>query len=117
MKNATFTASFKTAFKGILYAFSHEKNFKYYLMNFAAALIINLMIKVPVYCHLYYMITIAGVCSAESMNTAMEYMADYVCPEFNKIIGALKDMAAAAVLWWGLAFYIGEGAMVLKWLF
>ncbi len=116
MKNATFGASFRTAFKGIVYAALHEKNFRYYLYNFTAAFLINLIVGASLGFHLFYMITAAGVCSAECMNTAIEYMADFVCPEFNKIIGALKDMAAAAVLWWGLAFYIGEGALVIKWL-
>ncbi|MDN3493004.1 diacylglycerol kinase family protein [Winogradskyella bathintestinalis] len=43
-------------------------------------------------------ITIIGlVISIEGMNTAVEYIADFVHPEYHKKIGLIKDVAAGAV--------------------
>jgi diacylglycerol kinase (ATP) len=40
------------------------------------------------------LLTIGLVLSAEAANTAIEEMADFVHPEFNKKIGYIKDIAA-----------------------
>jgi diacylglycerol kinase (ATP) len=43
-------------------------------------------------------ITIIGlVMSIEGVNTAIEYIADFVHPEHHKKIGLIKDVAAGAV--------------------
>ena len=34
----------------------------------------------------------------ESMNTAIEYICDYSCREYNSVIGLVKDIASGAVL-------------------
>jgi len=48
------------------------------------------------------MLCIGLVVSAELFNTALEYLADFVSPEWETRIGDLKDMAAAAVLVLGI---------------
>jgi undecaprenol kinase len=40
----------------------------------------------------------AGVLAAELLNTAIETLADHLCPEFHPRIRVVKDCAAAAVL-------------------
>jgi diacylglycerol kinase (ATP) len=43
-------------------------------------------------------LAIGLVWTAEGLNTALEVLADEVCPEHNERIGRVKDVSAAAVL-------------------
>lgn len=43
-------------------------------------------------------LTIAMILGAEGLNTAVEKIADYIQPEFDKKIGFIKDIAAGAVM-------------------
>ncbi len=43
-------------------------------------------------------LAIAMVLGAEGLNTAVEKLADYVQPEFDKKIGFIKDISAGAVM-------------------
>lgn len=43
-------------------------------------------------------LTIAAIMGAEGLNTAIEKMADYIQPEFDKKIGIIKDVSAGAVM-------------------
>ncbi len=48
------------------------------------------------------------VWTAEALNTAIEYLADALCPEKNERVGKAKDLAAAGVLLAALtAVFIG----------
>jgi diacylglycerol kinase len=41
-------------------------------------------------------LAIAIVWIAEMLNTALEYFADFVSPEYNYLVGKVKDIAAGA---------------------
>jgi len=43
------------------------------------------------------------VLSVESLNTAVEKVADFIHPEFHEKIGFIKDIAAGAVMFAALA--------------
>jgi len=43
-------------------------------------------------------LAIMSVWTAEALNTAVEFLADATKPEFNRLIGDTKDVAAGAVL-------------------
>lgn len=43
------------------------------------------------------LVMIGMVLSIEGMNTAVEYIADFIHPEYHKKIGLIKDVAAGAV--------------------
>lgn len=43
-------------------------------------------------------LTIAAIMGIEGLNTAVEKMADYIQPEFDKKIGTIKDVSAGAVM-------------------
>ncbi|AOW19948.1 diacylglycerol kinase family protein [Urechidicola croceus] len=43
---------------------------------------------------LFQIIAIALVITAESANTAIEYLCDFIHPEYNKKIGFIKDISA-----------------------
>ena len=46
---------------------------------------------------LFQILAICLVLTAESLNSAIEKIADFIHPDFNKKIGIIKDMAAGAV--------------------
>jgi len=46
---------------------------------------------------MFQTLSIGLVLSVESLNTAVEKIADYIHPEFNQRIGFIKDIAAGAV--------------------
>ncbi|TRZ44945.1 diacylglycerol kinase family protein [Robertkochia solimangrovi] len=43
------------------------------------------------------LITIAVILGAEGLNTAIEKLSDFVHPDYHKVIGSVKDLAAGAV--------------------
>ena len=43
-------------------------------------------------------LTIAAILGAEGLNTAIEKVADFIQPEFDKKIGIIKDVSAGAVM-------------------
>lgn len=43
-------------------------------------------------------LTIAAIMGVEGLNTAVEKLADFVQPEFDKKIGVIKDVSAGAVM-------------------
>ncbi|NND80260.1 MAG: diacylglycerol kinase family protein [Maribacter sp.] len=95
--------SVQTFLKGFQYAFQgmrllvRERNMKFHM--FAALLVII----AAWYFHLtvvewtVILLCIGLVVSIEALNTAVEYLCDYIQPEHDAKIGSVKDIAAAAV--------------------
>ena len=48
-------------------------------------------------------LTISVIMGVEGLNTAIEKMADYIQPEFDKKIGVIKDVSAGAVMFVSIA--------------
>ena len=90
--------SFKFAFKGLRLAIRDEHNFKVH--SFAAALVITLgfYFGITTAEWLWAVVAIAMVMTAELFNSAIEKLVDLVSPGHNHKAGAIKDIAAAAVL-------------------
>lgn len=53
------------------------------------------------------------VMSIEGMNTAVEYIADFIHPEYHKKIGLIKDVAAGAVFIAGIIAVIVAGIIYI----
>lgn len=108
MKNKTFADSLKCAFRGMGYAFKTEKNFLYYAVIALGFLGLNVLCRVPLHGYLTYLITAFGVFSAEMINTSIEHLCDMEVSEIKYEVKLVKDMAAAGVLMWGIAFFLAE---------
>lgn len=108
MKNETFIQSILCAVRGFVYALKTEKNYKYYTMITFAALVINLITKVEFYCYIFQVVTSIGVFSCECVNTSIEHLCNKVTADRNQEIKLAKDIAAGAVLCWGILFFILE---------
>lgn len=112
MKNKTMFESFLCAVKGLLLALRTEKNFRFYCLHILITLPINLFLGFSGAEHLIYGVCVAGVFSAECVNTVAERLCDYLAEAYDEKIKAIKDIAAGAVLCWGIAFYIAEAIML-----
>ncbi len=108
MKNKTFWDSIKCACSGLVYAIKTEKNFKYYFVIAFVFLALNLFCNINFAGYLAYFITVGGVFSSECINTSIEHLADMQDTNIRPEIKWIKDMAAAAVLCWGFAFFACE---------
>lgn len=112
MKNKSFLSSVRCAFNGLLMAFEKERNFKIYFINVFLSLIANILLDFSTMQFLIWGVTIAGVFAAECINTAIEKLCDFMTREKDERIGYIKDVAAGAVLCWGIIFYVAEFVMV-----
>lgn len=112
MKNKNILSSIKLSFIGLFTAIKKEKNFKFYLINIIITLCLNICFGFTIIEYFIWAITIVGVFSTECINTAIEYLCNFLTEQKNDKIKIIKDISAGAVLCWGLAFYIFEIAII-----
>lgn len=108
VKNKTFLQSAACAVKGLILALRTEKNFRYYLGITLSFLLVNLLVGVEFSCYMLQAVTTMGVFSSECTNTAIERLCNRTTSEVDPEIKAIKDIAAGAVLCWGIAFFMLE---------
>ena len=108
MKNKTFLDSVKCAIKGLWYAVKTEKNFMYYSFIFSLFLILNFIFKTYYLSYVTIILFTTGVYSAECLNTSIEHFIDMKDKEIKEEIRIIKDVAAGAVLVWGIGFFASE---------
>ena len=98
MKKPPFYKSLLYSIKGIFWMLKSERNFQLEVF----ALIINLFLIVYFKLNSTDIALILLVCFlvliAETINTAIEKICDFVEPNFNKKIGIIKDISAGAVI-------------------
>ena len=103
MKNESFSLqarfnSFGYAIKGLKLLFASEHNARIHLLVTVISIGACVLLK-PSSLELIAVIFCVGlVFITELINTAIEKIADFVEPEHNEKIGAIKDLSAAAVL-------------------
>ena len=90
--------SFKYAFRGIWLVFKNENNAKIHLLATMLTIGGGLYLKIEKIDWLFISLAIALVWIMETINSAIEKLVDLTSPDFNPKAGAIKDMAAGAVL-------------------
>ncbi|SKB82995.1 diacylglycerol kinase (ATP) [Lachnospiraceae bacterium] len=113
-KNKTFLDSIICAVRGMVKAFRTEKNFAYYFCIAVFFLLLNLHLGVKSWLYIAYAIPVAGVISAELINTAVEHLCNYVSTEIHPELGIVKDIAAATVLFWGFGYFAVEIMIIMQ---
>ncbi len=108
MKNKNFLQSIKCAIRGLFFALCSEKNYKIYYIIALTFLALNLWLKVDFIAYIVWIVTVSGVFSSETFNTSIEHMVDYTDENIKPELGLIKDIAAAGVLCWGIAFFACE---------
>ena len=90
--------SFAVAFIGLKVIFMNERNFRIHLVIGLLALLACFIFGVTANEWIAVLILIAIILCAEALNTSIEYLCDYITPEFQPMIKNIKDVAAGAVL-------------------
>lgn len=90
--------SFRYAINGFLLVLKTEMNMKIHLLAAVLVVLFGVFLQVSLTEWAILLICIAMIFAAEIGNTVVEKYLDEFHPEWNKTVGALKDMAAAAVL-------------------
>ncbi|MBK5284578.1 MAG: diacylglycerol kinase family protein [Bacteroidia bacterium] len=98
-----FLKSFEYAWHGIVYTVTTQPNFRRHIVVALFAILAGW------YYHLSFtewslvLLSIGFVWTTELVNTAFEHLTDIVTPEYNELIGKVKDIAAGAVLFAAIA--------------
>ena len=72
-----------------------------------AVTVLGFLFQISIQEWLFQIIAIALVIIAESLNTAIEKIADFIHPEYHKQIGVIKDVSA------GAAFFAAIFAVII----
>jgi diacylglycerol kinase (ATP) len=90
--------SFNAAIEGIILATKTEKNMRIHFTVALLAIFLALFLRVSKIDILIIFISAFFVLFAETLNTSIEYLADYLSKEYSPEIAAVKNLAAGAVL-------------------
>ncbi len=85
------------AFKGMLILIKTEASIKIQIFIAVVVTIAGFYFEISKTEWMFQIGMIGLVMSIEGMNTAIEYIADFIHPEYHKKIGLIKDVAAGAV--------------------
>jgi len=90
--------SFKFAFDGLLEGIRSQWNIRIHLSALFVVVSLGIYFGITRFEWIAMSIVVSMVLSAEYLNTAIEYLADVISPQYHPIIGKAKDLSAAAVL-------------------
>ena len=85
------------AIKGFVYLIKTESSIQIQMVIAIVMTIFGFIMNITSTEWMLQIFAIGLVMSAESINTAIEKLADFINPNFNEKIGILKDIAAGAV--------------------
>ncbi|MBF1295718.1 MULTISPECIES: diacylglycerol kinase [unclassified Parvimonas] len=97
-KNSNFFESFLCAFRGIIYIFKTERNFRFHIVFSLLVLLSSLTLNLSYVELSVILIMIAVVLTLEIINTIIENIMDFLCKNYNFKVKIIKDMASGAVL-------------------
>jgi diacylglycerol kinase len=90
--------SFFHAFRGLWFAFRHEKNLQIHAIVTLLVITVGLILKLSVFEFIILIAAIIFVFVAELLNTIVELIIDYINPHFNQRARIIKDLSAGTVL-------------------
>ncbi len=91
-------SSFRCAFQGVWILLSTQVNARIHLVATAVVTALGLIIGLNQTEWSLIVIAISMVWVAESLNSALEFLADHTAPEWHESVKRAKDVAAGAVL-------------------
>lgn len=90
--------SFKYALNGLKIVFKEEHNARIHFAVSFIVIVCGIIFNVSTLEWIILCFAITLVISFEIINSAIENLADFVSPEYHKLIKKVKDLSAAAVL-------------------
>jgi len=100
---ASFLSGFVDAAKGLAEAIRTQFNIRFHFVATLFALGLSFYLKLNWEEWCLIILAVAIVWIAELLNTALEYLTDFVSPEYNHLAGKVKDIAAASAFMAALA--------------
>lgn len=94
----TLVKSFRCAFRGAALGVRFERNFRIHLCAAAYVSLFAWLGELSGSEMALLIVCFGLMLSSELLNTAIERLCDAAAPEYNPMIGAVKDVAAGAVL-------------------
>ena len=98
-----FLKSFEYAWHGIVYTVTTQANFRRHIVVALIAILAGWYYELSLTEWCLVLLSIGTVWTAELINTAIEHLTDIVSPDYNELIGKVKDIAAGAVLFAAIA--------------
>lgn len=95
---ASFFAGFVYAAKGLAEAIRTQFTIRFHFVATIAALALSFYLDLHAIDWCLIILAIAIVWIAELLNTGLEYLTDFVSPEYNELAGKVKDIGAASAL-------------------
>ncbi len=86
------------AFKGVMFVFKNECNFRLHIIATVAVIFSGFLFSITKTEWLFIIFAVSIVLSFEMINSAVEYLSDFVSPDYSDIIKTVKDASAGAVL-------------------
>ena len=96
-KNQSLLRRFGFALAGLVHAVREERSLRLECILFVLVMTALMVLRPGPLWWAAVMLASAGVFAAELLNTAIETLADHVCPQIHPRIRVVKDCAAAAV--------------------
>ncbi len=90
--------SFRYAIRGIGLMLRSQQNAWIHAMATVLVVVFGLLFGVTRSQWCWLVLAIMAVWTAEALNTALEFLADFASPEFHPLVKKAKDVAAGAVL-------------------
>lgn len=90
--------SFKYAFNGLKILIKEEPNARIHLLASLLVVTLSIVLEINLMEWVAVVFCIGFVLVAETFNTSLENISDFISPEKNEKIKKIKDLAAAAVL-------------------
>jgi len=98
MKNRTLLYSVRAAIGGLIYAYTHEKNFRSEIWITVVAFATLIALRASITDYIHVLLVCMVVLSAEVINTALERVVDIMKPHKHPYARVIKDLSAAFVL-------------------
>jgi undecaprenol kinase/diacylglycerol kinase (ATP) len=99
MKIQSISSAFRFAFNGVYVFFRHDRNGKIHLAAAIVTALLAFLLHASLTEWCILLLCYGLVISMEMLNYAMENLCNLVHSNFHPLVKAVKDVAAAAVLW------------------
>lgn len=94
----SFLSGFAYAAKGLIEAVKSQFTIRFHFVSTIVVVAMSFYYHLSATEWCFILLSISLVWTTELLNTALEYLTDFVSPEYNYLAGKVKDIAAGAVL-------------------
>jgi len=98
--------SFSYAFQGFKVLIGNEHNARIHIFAAIIAIIAGIALKISSLEWIIVIVSIFLVLAAEAFNSALEYLCNFVSPQYHELIKKIKDLSALAALFIAIAAFV-----------